>query len=127
MNFSRQIFEKSLKYQILCKTVQWQPSCSMRTDRRKDMKKITVAFPNFCERAIKIHFIYMLNLKGNKFSFSFFPLVLSSSSSYGVSSLAYLYVTEVSRSFRNISCSCLFAFFFFKFLSIFPTEDEPLS
>jgi len=40
-----------LKYQILLKSVQWEPSCSMRTDGqtdgRTDMMKLIVAFRNF--------------------------------------------------------------------------------
>jgi hypothetical protein len=32
LEFSRQIFQKSLKYQISLKSVQWELSCSMRTD-----------------------------------------------------------------------------------------------
>jgi len=31
-----QDFRKILKYQILRKSVQWEPSCSIRTDIRKD-------------------------------------------------------------------------------------------
>ena len=42
------------KYQISWKSVQWDPSCSMRaggrtdgrTDRQRDIKKLTVAFGN---------------------------------------------------------------------------------
>jgi len=35
LEFSRKIFEK-LKHQISWKSVQWEPSCSMRTDRQTD-------------------------------------------------------------------------------------------
>jgi hypothetical protein len=52
LEFSRQIFEK-IKYQISSKSVQGQPSCSMRLDgrpgggeRRTDMTKLVVAFCN---------------------------------------------------------------------------------
>jgi len=31
--FSRQIFEKTLKYKISLKSVQWEPSCIVRTDK----------------------------------------------------------------------------------------------
>ena len=31
------------------KSIQWQPSCSMRTDRRTDMTKLIVAFHNFAK------------------------------------------------------------------------------
>jgi len=44
--FSGQIFEKS-SYQISRKSVRWDPSCSMRTDRRTDMKNLIVAFRDF--------------------------------------------------------------------------------
>ena len=40
-------FRNILKYQTSWKPVQWEPSCSMRTDRRTDMAKLIVAFPNF--------------------------------------------------------------------------------
>ena len=39
-------FRKTLKYQIQWKSVQWELSCSMRTDWRTDMKLIVV-FRNF--------------------------------------------------------------------------------
>ena len=45
--FSRQVFQKILKYQISWKSVQSEPSCSMRTDGQTDMTKLTVAFRNF--------------------------------------------------------------------------------
>jgi hypothetical protein len=47
-------FRKSLKYQILSKSVQSKPSCSKRTDGRKNMTKLTVAFRN-SENAPKKH------------------------------------------------------------------------
>jgi hypothetical protein len=50
-------FSKILKYQLSWKSVQWEPSCSMRTDRRTDLTKLIVAFRSFvnapknlCER-----------------------------------------------------------------------------
>jgi hypothetical protein len=42
--FSRQIFEKKLKYQISSKSVQWEAS-SVRTDGRTDMTKLIAIFP----------------------------------------------------------------------------------
>jgi hypothetical protein len=40
-------FRRSLKYQVLLQSIQWEPSCSMRTDEQTDMVKIIVAFRNF--------------------------------------------------------------------------------
>ena len=46
LEFSRQIFEKqALKYRILLKSVQSEPSCSM--DRQTGMTKLTVVYHNF--------------------------------------------------------------------------------
>jgi hypothetical protein len=39
-------FRKSLKYQVSSKSVHWEPSFSMRTDRRTNMTKLIVAFRN---------------------------------------------------------------------------------
>ena len=43
LEFSIQIIEKNLKYQISSKSDQWEPSCSMRMD----ITKLTVAFRSF--------------------------------------------------------------------------------
>ena len=40
-------FRKLIEYQISWKSVQWEPSCSMRTDGRTDMMKLMVVFRNF--------------------------------------------------------------------------------
>jgi len=39
-------FRKTLKYLILCKSVQREPSCSRRTDRQTDLTKLIVNFRN---------------------------------------------------------------------------------
>ena len=40
-------FWKMLKYRMSWKVVQWEPSCSTRTDGQIDMTKLTVALRNF--------------------------------------------------------------------------------
>jgi hypothetical protein len=46
---------KILKYQVSCKSVQWDPNCSMRTagltEGRTDIRKIIVFFLQFCNFA----------------------------------------------------------------------------
>jgi hypothetical protein len=43
------LLSKKLKYQISRKNNQWDPSCSMRTDRRTDMMTPLVAFRSFAK------------------------------------------------------------------------------
>jgi len=45
-NFSTD-FRKILKNKISWKSIWWEPSCSMQTDRQADMMKLIVAFCNF--------------------------------------------------------------------------------
>ena len=40
-------YRKILKYQISLKSVQWEPSCFMRTNGQTDMTKLIVTFCNF--------------------------------------------------------------------------------
>jgi hypothetical protein len=47
LEFCRQCFEQLLKYHMSWKSVQWEPSCSMRTDGQTDMTKLIVAVRNF--------------------------------------------------------------------------------
>jgi hypothetical protein len=44
LEFSRPIFRKILKYKILWKSVQWEPSCPVQTDGRTKVTKLTVFF-----------------------------------------------------------------------------------
>ena len=46
IEFSMHSFKK-FKYKISSKSDQWEPSCSIRTDRRMDVTKLIVAFRNF--------------------------------------------------------------------------------
>jgi hypothetical protein len=41
------VYKKIHKYKISWKSAQWEPSSSMRTDKRTDMKKLVVVFRNF--------------------------------------------------------------------------------
>ena len=43
-------FRQILKYQISWKSVQWEPSCSMRNDRRIDMTKLIVCLSSLSWR-----------------------------------------------------------------------------
>jgi len=38
-----------LRYQISCKSVQWETVCFLRADKRTDMTKLRVAFRNFAK------------------------------------------------------------------------------
>ena len=51
-------FRKVLKYNISWKSVQWQPSCSMRKYGQTDMTKLLVAFRNFANAP---YYITVLN------------------------------------------------------------------
>ena len=42
-------FGQKLRYRVSWKSFQWEPSCSMRTDRRKGMTKLIAAFCNFAK------------------------------------------------------------------------------
>ena len=46
LEFSLQIFDKTLKYLILCESVQREPSCSSSTDRQTELTKLIVTFRN---------------------------------------------------------------------------------
>jgi len=49
--FSGQIFEKKLQMSKLIKSVQWESSCSMRTDRHDEANS---RFSKFCESTEKL-------------------------------------------------------------------------
>jgi len=49
LQFSPHIFEEVIRYQILLKSVLWEPSCSVRTNGHTDTKKLIVAFGNFAK------------------------------------------------------------------------------
>ena len=62
--FSQHIFEKSIKYEVLSKSVHWEPSCSMRTNGQTDITKLLVAFCNFAKAANKRVHIFLEYQKG---------------------------------------------------------------
>jgi hypothetical protein len=53
--------------QISWKSVQWQPSCSMRADGRTDMTNLTVAFRNFLLTLLKISVDFFYSKLHSKF------------------------------------------------------------
>ena len=63
------IFPKTLKNQISRKSVQWESSCFMRTDRRTGMSKLAVAFRNFANASKNVQKIivpYNMRTLGQK-------------------------------------------------------------
>ena len=63
LEFYLHIFKKILKYQISQKSVQWELSCSMLTDRQTDMMKLTDAFHNFVNAPKNEECILKINIK----------------------------------------------------------------
>jgi len=59
-------FRKIHKYQISSKSVQWELSCSMRTDRRTDMTKLIAAFRNFANAPKNSHIVITVNTEHDK-------------------------------------------------------------
>jgi len=52
LEFPQQFFRKTLKQELLRKSVHWEPSCSMHTDGRTDRHdEANCRFSQFCERA----------------------------------------------------------------------------
>jgi hypothetical protein len=49
-------FWRKLKYQVSSKSVQWEPSCSLRTDIQTDMTNLKVAFRNFAKAPKKLEY-----------------------------------------------------------------------
>jgi hypothetical protein len=54
-------FPKILEYQIWWKSVQWETSCSIRTDGRTDMTKLIFAFRNFAKAPKNFRSTIVLN------------------------------------------------------------------
>ena len=86
-------FRKALRYQISWKSFQWEPSCSMRTDRRTAMTEPIVAFRNFMKAPKKG------NLGGTSHSYVLLTRVT-------VRSTAAIHVCS---ALINDTCSCIFA------------------
>jgi hypothetical protein len=55
-------FRKINQYQISWKPAQWEQSCSMRTDGRTDMTKLTVALRNFANAPNNIGYVANLHI-----------------------------------------------------------------
>jgi len=48
------IFSKNIQILISWQTVQWKPSCSIRTDGQTEMTKLTVTFRNFAKASFQL-------------------------------------------------------------------------
>jgi len=55
VEFSRHIFEKSCSIKISLKSIQWEPNCSIRTDRHDE---VNIRFSQFFWLAGKPHFVH---------------------------------------------------------------------
>jgi hypothetical protein len=49
-----------LKYRVSSKSVQWEPSCSTRTDGQTDITELIVTFRNYANLLNKVLFTYLL-------------------------------------------------------------------
>ena len=90
-------FPKILKYQILWKSAQWEPSCLMRSgsriDRRRDMTKLKVAFRNFAN-ALEKHYYWA----DNSFTWEILSLNLECSGpNTNIFNSNYLFYLKTSR------------------------------
>ena len=56
-------FRKTLKHNIPRKSLQWEPSCYMRTDGRTDMTELKVTFRNFADASKNEMTLYRQPLK----------------------------------------------------------------
>ena len=74
---STDFWEKRHKYQFLWKSVQWESSCSIRTDRQTHMTRLTVAFLNFTKAPkssnFKVDDDKKTNIKKNLKEMNFVP------------------------------------------------------
>ena len=80
LNFVDRFFEKYSDIKFSWKSVQWEPSCSMRTDGRTNMTKLTVAFRNIANpptHNIPLRFsTYLIEIQTR--SFCVWPLAVRS-------------------------------------------------
>jgi len=61
LEFTLQIFEKIIRYQISWKSVHWAPSYSMRTDGADRHDEDNSCFSKFCERAWNLYYFIGCN------------------------------------------------------------------
>jgi hypothetical protein len=61
-NFLYRFSNKKPKYKISSKSVQWEPNCSMRTDRRTDITKLIFASRNFANAPKIIRWLHLCDI-----------------------------------------------------------------
>jgi hypothetical protein len=111
-------FRKILQYEISWKSVQWEPSCSMRTDRWTGMTKLIVAVHNFVKAPINTVFCELPCLLLWRWRQPFFPEPqLSSTRLHGVTyttvhvfRVIVLFRVGSGDNFLRIEISCYGAY-----------------
>jgi len=110
-------FGKILKYEILWKSVQWEPSCSMRTDRLTDgrtWQSLIVAFRNFVNAPKKWAFIKELDLKKivncSNIIFIVVPCILITLKFLAPTNASLYYTCKMLKCTVKISYDCSYMF-----------------
>jgi hypothetical protein len=77
LKFSLQFVQKIHEYQISGKSVQWEPSSSMRTDRWADMEMLVVVFHNFMHAPTNKTVCLINRITAGLYTFTFDPYIVN--------------------------------------------------